>query len=696
MPLPVPPRVDTVYVVDTVAAVPMAAADDLRAGRFDNGKMWTFEYPPLEYFAQTYGFEPDSAWFEHARLGALRLPNCTASFVSPNGLVLTNHHCARESVTEVSRPGEELLDDGFYAATLEDERAVEDLYLDQFVAILDVTDEIDAVPDEQREDATEDISERVAQQFADLDSVVVEVISLWNGAKTSAYVFRRFTDVRLVMAPELQLGYYGGDPDNFTYPRYALDMSFYRVYENAVPYQPEYYFAWSTRGVEAGDAVFVIGNPGSTSRLQTVAELEFRRSVGDKATLEFITSRIAVLEGYTRDFPDEAAELDLRNSIFSLLNSQKAYTGIWHGLHDPVILAKRRDNQTRLQSGIMADSALNARYGSLIDQLASIQAQKAEFASPLAAYFGLGNPALDAALVSRGILAFQYLGASAGGAPPSMLSDLRDDFAEVGQQPRDLQRRLLEARLTDMVDHLGMGDPAVRQVLQGRTAARAAQEIVEQSALADSTGAVAALASGTVSNQDPAVQFITAIVPSIGPFQQRFSGLTNDEESLARELGRARYALFGTADPPDATFSLRIADGVVSPYEYNGTVAPVYTTFYGLYDHFHSYGADSDWRLPERWITPPSGFDLSTPMNFVSTADIIGGNSGSPVINSTLELVGVAFDGNIESLPGDYIYLPEKNRAVAVDARGMLEALEDIYGARRLVEELRSGQRARR
>jgi hypothetical protein len=241
-----------------------------------------------------------------------------------------------------------------------------------------------------------------------------------------------------------------------------------------------------------------------------------------------------------------------------------------------------------------------------------------------------------------------------------------------------------------------MGDPAVRQVLQGRTAARAAQEIVEQSALADSTGAVAALASGTVSNQDPAVQFITAIVPSIGPFQQRFSGLTNDEESLARELGRARYALFGTADPPDATFSLRIADGVVSPYEYNGTVAPVYTTFYGLYDHFHSYGADSDWRLPERWITPPSGFDLSTPMNFVSTADIIGGNSGSPVINSTLELVGVAFDGNIESLPGDYIYLPEKNRAVAVDARGMLEALEDIYGARRLVEELRSGQRARR
>ena len=198
-----------------------------------------------------------------------------------------------------------------------------------------------------------------------------------------------------------------------------------------------------------------------------------------------------------------------------------------------------------------------------------------------------------------------------------------------------------------------------------------------------------------LTGNDPAIQMISAIVPRIGPFQGTFAELTEEEESITRQIGRARFEIYGTTDPPDATFSLRIADGLVLPYDYNGTVAPIHTTFWGLYDHFYSYGADSDWDLPDRWKSPPAEFDLSTPLNFVSTADIIGGNSGSPVINSDLELVGVVFDGNIESLPGDYIYLPEANRAVTVDASGILEALEHIYRADRIVAELRAGQRGR-
>jgi len=688
--------VDTVLLVDTVTAAPMVAGADLEAGRFDNGKMWTFEYPPMDYFAETYGFAPDSVWFQNARLGSLRLPNCTASFVSPNGLVLSNHHCARESVSQVTREGETLLDDGFYAPTLADERPVEDLYLDQLTAIVDVTAEVDAAPEAARDSVSDLISERLASEYRGDDSVVVELISLWNGAKTSAYVFKRFTNLRLVMAPELQLGAFGGDPDNFTYPRYALDMSFFRVYDdNGEPYRPEFFFPWSTESVVEGDAVFIIGNPGSTSRLQTVAELEFRRDVGDKATLDFINSRVDVLQSFVDDFPQEAEELDLRNAVFSLQNSQKAYGGMLAGLHDPVIIARRQDNQDRFQAAIEADPSLAAQYGGLIDQLAAIQEQKAQYAADIGAFLALGNPDYDAAIINRGILAFQYVNMQGGGAPPEALAELKDNLRSVARQPRELQRRLLAARLGEFEHYFGVNSDVARQILAGRTPDAAARAILEQSVLTDSAGAIAAMEGGTLSAMDPAVQMITAIVPRIGPFQGSYQGLSEQEESLSRQIGTARFEIYGTTDPPDATFSLRIADGVVLPYEYNGTKAPIHTTFWGLYDRFHSFGTGTDWDLPERWRTPPAALDLSAPLNFVSTADIIGGNSGSPVVNSDLELVGVVFDGNIESLPGDYIYLPETNRAVTVDAGGIMEALEHVYRAERLVAELRSGQRSR-
>jgi hypothetical protein len=263
----------------------------------------------------------------------------------------------------------------------------------------------------------------------------------------------------------------------------------------------------------------------------------------------------------------------------------------------------------------------------------------------------------------------------------------------VGSQPAALQVGLLTARLADLQRYLGADADVVTRLLQGRSPEEAATAIVQASALADSAQAAAALAGGTITTDDPAVRLASVMMPSFGAFQGGFSRLTNEEEAIARQLGRAWYDVYGTSEPPDATFSLRIADGVVKPYTYNGTVAPVYTTFYGLYDHYYSYGAGSEWNLPERWREPPPTFDLSTPLNFVSTADIIGGNSGSPVLNRDLELVGVAFDGNIESLPGDYIYLPDRNRAISVDVRGMLEALREIYRADRLVAELQSARR---
>lgn len=701
------PRVDTIRVeVPSAAATPsMVDLDTVRAGRFDNGKMWTFEYPPLEYFREAYGLAPDSTWFARARLAALRLPNCSASFVSPHGLVMTNHHCARESASQVSARGENLLDNGFYAASLDGERPVADFHADQLVAIVDVTDRVDAAltgktTEAARAEAREVVSDRLTQEIADEyrgaeGDILVEIISLWNGARTSAYVFKRYHDIRFVMAPELQMGYFGGDPDNFTYPRYALDVAFFRVYdEDGEPLETEHFFTWETEGVGEGDVVFVIGNPGSTSRLQTVAQLEFRREVQDKALLEFITTRIAALQAYANDYPAEAEELDLRNEIFSLVNSQKAYRGMWEGLHDPVIMAKRRDAERRFRVAIEADPALQGQYGGLLDEMAAIQEEKTRLSPGVGAFLALTNPSYASTALRRAFLAFQYLSQRQRGAPAAALAEMREQVLAMGDQPRPLQVRLLTARLEDFRRHLGAQSDVVRAILQGRSAGDVARSVIEGSVLADSAAAAAALSNGSLAMSDPALRVIEAIGGRFSAFRGAFVNLSRREDDVATRLGRARFHVDGASIPPDATFSLRIADGVVRSYAYNGTVAPLHTTFYGLYDHYHSYGAGTDWDLPERWREPPPSFDLSTPLDFISTADVIGGNSGSPVVDRALGVVGLVFDGNIESLPGDYIYLPDKNRTIAVDARGILEALDVVYDADRLVLELTTGQLA--
>ncbi len=707
-PPPPEPQIQPVIPEPVPVPAPMKPAmnlDTVRAGQFDNGKMWTFEYPPLDYFREAYGFAPDEAWFEHARLGALRLSNCSASFVSPNGLVMTNHHCGRESVTQVSAEGENLLDNGFYASSLAEERPVEDFYADQLIEIIDVSAEVDAalagvIGEEARSAAREQINEQITERITEehggeAAGTQVEVISLWNGAKTSAYVFKRYDNIRLVMAPELQMGFFGGDPDNFTYPRYALDITFFRVYDdNDQPLQPEFHFNWSEDGVEEGDAVFMVGNPASTSRLQTVAELEFRGEIGDPAILALYRTRAEALQAFYDEDPATGEALDLRNEISSLRNSEKAFGGIVKGLQDPVLIARRRDAERQFRAAVEADPSLRQQYGHLFDRMSDIQRQKSELGDVYGAFLALGVPSFTSSILLRGIFGFQYVQGRAGGAPPAALAGVEERMRGVAVQPEGMQERFLAARLSDLQRYLGDDDQVVRQILNGRSPEDAAAAIVDMSALADSASAVQSLSSGTLTNSDPAVRMASAFLQRFGTFQNQFFALGQQEQEVAFALGRARFDVDGTTIPPDATFSLRIADGVVSGYEYNGTRAPVYTTFYGLYDRYNSHGAGTVWDLPERWVNPPATFDLSTPMNFVSTADIIGGNSGSPVLNTDLEVVGVVFDGNIESLPGDFVYVPDLNRAVTVDSRGILEALDEIYDADRIVLELTTGTMA--
>jgi len=672
------------------AQEPMTTQESVttEAGAFDNGRMWTFDVPPVAYFTQEYGFTPDTAWFEKARMGALRLPNCTASFVSPMGLVMTNHHCGRGAVADVTREGETLLDDGFTAMTFKDERPVQGLYVDQLVAIEDVTDAIQAVIDDAARragDAPLSDAERAVvrrevieaeqsrrQEKATSDQVV-QIISLYSGGRYSAYTFRRFTDIRLVMAPELNLGYFGGDTDNFTYPRYALDMTFFRVYEGDVPYEPEHWFAWSQDGAREGDAVFVVGNPGSTLRLETVAQLEWRRDVQEKALLDLLNSRITILEAAYEADPSDA----LLNMVFSLKNAQKLYGGRVEGLNNPDIMARRRATEADFLAAASTD---------VVAELARIQQEKREYAAEYAAFLSFfPQSSLSSPTMQRAAIAWQLLRARAQGGDENALAA---ELSAVPEQPEVVDRMFFEARLAEMAAHLGARGPLAASRPDVWTANVFLQSALRPEAFAPGREFDASV----LSMDDPAILAVAPYMEDRQAFTSAFAGLSAQESELNARHGRERFEVYGTSRPPDATFSLRIADGRVSSYTYNGTRAPAFTTFHGLYDRAASHALAVDdtgeWTLPIRWLEAPAAFDRSTPMNLVSTNDIVGGNSGSPLLNTDLEIVGLIFDGNVESLPSAFIFRTDAARSVSVDARGMLEALRNVYGMHRLADEL--------
>lgn len=685
--------------VPSVAQSTDPQLDTIQVGRFDMGKMWTFEYAPETYFSETYGFQADPAWFDRARMAALRIPGCSAAFVSPSGLVVTNHHCARGAVVAVTQDGESLLDEGFYAPSLEEERRIPRYYVDQLVAAHDVSDEIFGALDPVQDQAARDqVRNRVASGIQDRlraeheggeGDIRVEITPLYSGGRYSAYVYRRYTDVRLVAAAELQLGFFGGDPDNFTYPRYALDFTFLRVYgSDGEPLRTEHFFNWSQEGVEEGDAVFIIGNPGPTNRLNTVAQLEFQRDVSVKAQKAYLASRLAVLREFYEANRREGEAMGLRNQMFGLSNSLKANTGRLDALGDPVILARKAKAEEEFAARLDADPTLSQEFGGLLEELARIQEEKREVAAEYSAFAGFGNPSVESVLILRSLAAMEYLEARRIGAPSDTLEAIRNRLSSVPNRPSELEEALLQERLQDFSRNLGPDHPITETALEGRSPEGAAASLLSRSVLGDSDRAIRALDEGTLDSSDPAVRLAAAILPVYGSFQMRYGGLTRQERSLAADLGRARFAAYGTDVPPDASRSPRITDGVVKPYEYNGTLAPVYTTFFGLYDHFFSYGTDSDWDLPERWLPPPPGLDLTTPLNFISTADTYGGNSGSPAVTKELEIVGLNFDRNIEGLSRDFIYLPDRGRNIMVDVRAILEAMDKVYDGDRIVQEV--------
>ena len=684
-------------------AAAQQAADQEYAG-LETGKMWTFDVPPLDYWATRYGLRPTQDWLEHVRMSALRLRGCTASFVSGDGLIMTNHHCARSCIESATRPGEDLLTGGFYARRREDERPCRGQYADQLLAISDVTDSVSAAvpavaPPQRaaalRSEAIRGLEQRCRGGAAD---IVCQVVSMYRGGQYKLYRFRRYGELRLVFAPDGQIAFFGGDPDNFTYPRHDLDVTFYRAYVNGQPAQVEHYYRWSRNGSQEGDLVFVVGSPGTTNRLNSIAYLEYLRDVQLPATLAEYRRRLEVYRAVGAASPERAAAL--RNAAFSVANDQKRSVVYLQTLQDPRIMARRREWEQNLRNRVNADPNLRRMYGDAWDSLAAIRRQMLQLEARRRYYRFDGRPT---PMYGMGLLSYACMivrSVAENAKPDSARLPLYRDSSRAqleralyppGRADTVVERSLLAAYLTAMREDLPAADPVLRAALGGRTPEAAASALTQASQIltpqqrrALVQGGVAAVAASA----DPLVALARVIEPLERDIDRQWTELLNREVPNDERIGRAMLAVHGSPVAPDANSSLRISDGEVRTYRYNGTIAQPYTTFYGLYDRALGFGGRAPFDLPPRWLARRDSLNLATPYNGISTNDIIGGNSGSPVISRDGEVVGLIFDGNMESLPWRFLFTEATGRSVWVDSRGIIEALRRVYDAGPLADEL--------
>ncbi len=678
--------------------------DTVKAQNYDNGKMWAFDYPPIDYLKEKYNLKTDEDWYNDVRLSALRLPGCTSSFVSEDGLMMTNHHCARGLLDRLKKEGEDLIRDGFFAKTQAEERKIPNYYADQLVLIKDITEEI-----QQAENTGATLAEKAANKKAKLKEVQdryqketglqCQIVSLFNGGKFSLYGYKRYTDIRLVFSPEMKIAYFGGDFDNFTYPRYNLDCTFYRAYENDKPVKSTNYFKFSFEGIKADEPIFTVGNPGTTNRLKTLAQLEYARDISYRNNAFMFDTYYYALDDLKKSAPDREKELeDLR---VNLGNSQKVIATTLKGLQDPYVYAKKKDFQRKLQEAVWNDSDLKEKYGKVWENIANMRAEMKKV-GPQVAAFSFVQPSLFASKyfsyakslndISKELQkpedqrAAQYKSAKLDSTLKAMFPEKTDVLLEKTKLWIDVEYMRL---------NLGNDDPLVKKLSGGKSGLDIAEYLFKNSVFDDRDDIIDLAEDGAeaiAKSQDPLLVYVREVEQKLSALQKQAQEI-NDTESLYDDmLGQVIVKVYGAALPPDANFTLRLSDGTLKGFDYNGTKAPLFTTFYGMYDRWISFNKEYPWDLHERWAKIPSGLDMATPFNFVSNNDIVGGNSGSAVINQKAEVVGLAFDGNIDSIIGNYIYIPFNNRMVAVDSRSMVHAMEKVYDAQRIAKELRDGK----
>ncbi|MGI8437406.1 MAG: S46 family peptidase [Chthoniobacterales bacterium] len=684
----------------------------ISTARADEG-MWLYNNPPLQQLAQKYQFEPSGQWLEHLQKASVRFNSGgSASFVSPNGLVITNHHVGADTLQKLSSQEHNYLHDGFYAKTQAEERRALDLELNVLESIEDVTKRVNEAVKPGMDSAAALAARRnviagIEKESKDMTGFRSDVVTLYQGGSYQLYRYKIYTDVRLVFAPEQQAAFYGGDPDNFEYPRYDLDICLFRVYENGKPAQIENYLKFAPAGPQEGDLVFVSGNPGHTDRELTVADLADLR---DRLLPQYLTTyyrREVSLKSFSERSLENARRA--RDDLFGIQNSRKAMTGMLAGLLDPELFGKLESDEKKLREEMQQKSSSKSLCKDALtayDKIKTAQGVLEKNAS-VYDYYESERRRLGLYRQPRGFSGtlFKYArlllrlseernkpnGDRLPAYQDSSRSSLELDLLSSQPIYDDLETLLLTDSLTDLATHFDADDPMVKKVLAGKSPAARAAELVNGTKIKDLAfrkNMWAADAATLKAANDPMIALAALIDPTARAARKVYDANEEAKQQAYGQIAQARFALRGTSTYPDATFTLRLSYGTVRGYEENGKQIPAFTEMAGLYQRSTTHENKEPFDLPARWVERKDQLSLGTRFNFVCDADIIGGNSGSPVVNKAGQFVGIIFDGNIQSLVLDYVYDDAQARAVSVDSAAIIEGMRKVYQADSLADEL--------
>jgi len=679
-----------------VAAALTVVAAPIRA---DEG-MWTLDNLPVKLLKEKYGFTPTPDWVENLQKASVRFNDGgSGAFVSKDGLVLTNHHVALGQLQKMSKPEKDYVKGGFYARAAAEEIKCPDLEINMLVSMENVTERVlkavnpKSADKDQNDQRKAEIS-RITKESTDKTGLRSDVVELYQGGEYWLYRYKKYTDLRLVMAPEFQAAFFGGDPDNFTYPRYALDFAFFRAYENGSPVHPEHFLKWSKDGAAEGELTFVTGHPGHTDRLMTVAQLEYERDYGLPLYLEVAHKKRQDYYDYSALGAEQARRA--KDRIFGVENAIKAVTGEHEGLLEPALLKSKKEAEETLRKSAAAskDPAVRAAKESW-EKIADAQRKVSERRLPMTyRRFDGGSKVVGlAATIVR------YVSETAKPNDKrweeyrdSSLESLRFRLFSPAPMYPDMEEFLLAKTLQDALDKLGPKDDFVKAALEGRKPADVARDLIAGTTLFDPAERKKLVEGGekaVAASADALIVWQRKLDPIYRAQRKWYED--EIESALVAEgnkISKARFAVYGKSTYPDATFTLRLSYGHVASYELGTTIVAPFTTFYGLYDRTLGHSEKPPFDLAPRVKAAQDKVRLATKLNFVTTNDIIGGNSGSPVVNAKGEYVGLIFDGNIQSLVGRYAYDDARNRSVAVHSSAILEALRSIYGMDALADEV--------